>query len=116
MRAVGLFACNADAFFRWSNYHERARVQPNWPCQLVADLIFFSHGTVGNCSSDRALLHFCKCLADADRPVDDRLGATNDPVPILQTLASEILAPFPMESAISGVMQHNDRAYSTRTR
>ena len=43
-------------------------------------------------------------------------GATNDPVPILQTLASEILAPFPMESAISGVMQHNDRAYSTRTR
>ena len=42
-------------------------------------------------------------------------GATNDPLPT-NILAGDILVPFPMESAISGVMQHNDRAYSTRTR
>ncbi len=34
-------------------------------------------------------------------------GATNDPVPTGQTLASEILVPYPMESAISGVMQYH---------
>src|SRR6516164_917363 len=34
-------------------------------------------------------------------------GATNDPTPTNQTLASEILVPYPMESAISGVMQYS---------
>jgi len=34
-------------------------------------------------------------------------GATNDPVPIGQTLANQILVPYPMESAISGVMKYN---------
>ncbi len=33
-------------------------------------------------------------------------GATNDPVPTGQTLSSQILVPYPMESAISGVMQY----------
>src|SRR5277367_434974 len=33
-------------------------------------------------------------------------GATNDPVPTNQTLSSQILVPYPMESAISGVMQY----------
>jgi beta-galactosidase/beta-glucuronidase len=33
-------------------------------------------------------------------------GATNDPVPAGQTLSSQILVPYPMESAISGVMQY----------
>ena len=42
-------------------------------------------------------------------------GATNDPLPT-NILAGDILVPFQMESAISGVIQHNDRAYSTRTR
>ncbi len=41
-------------------------------------------------------------------------GATNDPVPTNQTLAKEILVPFPMESALSGVMQHYDRAWYRR--
>src|SRR6267142_7220387 len=35
-------------------------------------------------------------------------GATNNPVPTGQTLSSEILVPFPMESALSGYMQHHD--------
>jgi len=34
-------------------------------------------------------------------------GATNDAVPTGQTLASQILVPYPMESAISGVMQYH---------
>jgi autotransporter-associated beta strand protein len=33
-------------------------------------------------------------------------GATNDPVPAGQNLAGVILVPFPMESALSGVMQY----------
>lgn len=33
-------------------------------------------------------------------------GATNDPVPTGQNLAGVILVPFPMESALSGVMQY----------
>jgi hypothetical protein len=35
-------------------------------------------------------------------------GATYDPVPTGQTLSSQILVPYPMESAISGVMQYNE--------
>src|ERR1051325_5112673 len=34
-------------------------------------------------------------------------GATNDPVPTNQTLSGDILVPFPMESALSGVMQYH---------
>jgi hypothetical protein len=41
-------------------------------------------------------------------------GATNDPVPINQTLAQEILVPFPMESALSGHMQHHDFSWYRR--
>src|SRR6202000_828635 len=33
-------------------------------------------------------------------------GATNDAVPTGQTLSGEILVPYPMESAISGVLPH----------
>src|SRR5882724_7556699 len=40
---------------------------------------------------------------------------TNDPVPVNQTLLSQILVPFPMESAISGVKQYHDRAWYRRT-
>ncbi|HEU5069223.1 MAG TPA: LamG-like jellyroll fold domain-containing protein [Verrucomicrobiae bacterium] len=42
-------------------------------------------------------------------------GAANDSVPTHQTLAGDILVPYPMESALSGVMQHYDRAWYRRT-
>ena len=42
-------------------------------------------------------------------------GTTNDSVPVNQKLADEILVPFPMESALSGVMKHHDRAWYRRT-
>src|SRR6266850_1714795 len=42
-------------------------------------------------------------------------GATNDPVPTNQTLSAEILVPFPMESALSGHMQHHDFSWYRRT-
>src|SRR5580704_3126428 len=35
-------------------------------------------------------------------------GATDDPVPTGVTLSNQILVPYPMESAISGVMQYNE--------
>ncbi|HEY1786549.1 MAG TPA: glycoside hydrolase family 2 TIM barrel-domain containing protein, partial [Verrucomicrobiae bacterium] len=42
-------------------------------------------------------------------------GATNDPVPVGQTLSSQILVPYPMESAISGVMQYSEFSWYRRT-
>jgi len=42
-------------------------------------------------------------------------GATNDPVPINQNLSDTILVPFPMESALSGVMQHHPHSWYRRT-
>ncbi|HEY4415161.1 MAG TPA: LamG-like jellyroll fold domain-containing protein [Verrucomicrobiae bacterium] len=42
-------------------------------------------------------------------------GATNDPVPVGQTLTGQILVPFPMESAISGVMQYHAFSWYRRT-
>src|SRR5580692_3777223 len=42
-------------------------------------------------------------------------GATNDPVPTGQTLSSRILVPYPMESAISGVMQYSEFSWYRRT-
>ncbi|MGA3008504.1 MAG: sugar-binding domain-containing protein, partial [Opitutaceae bacterium] len=42
-------------------------------------------------------------------------GAVNDPVPVGKTLAGNILVPFPMESALSGVMAHYDRTWYRRT-
>jgi hypothetical protein len=42
-------------------------------------------------------------------------GATNDPVPSGQTLSDEILVPYPMESAISGVMQYHEFSWYRRT-
>jgi fibronectin type 3 domain-containing protein len=42
-------------------------------------------------------------------------GATNDPVPTGQTLSSQILVPYPMESAISGVMQYSAFSWYRRT-
>jgi len=41
-------------------------------------------------------------------------GATNDPVPTGQTLSGEILVPYPMESAISGVMQYQPFSWYRR--
>jgi hypothetical protein len=41
-------------------------------------------------------------------------GNAGDPVPA-GTLSSEILVPFPMESAISGVKQHHDYSWYRRT-
>src|SRR5437879_8662339 len=40
---------------------------------------------------------------------------SNSPVPVNQTLSAEILVPFPMESAISGVQEYHDRAWYRRT-
>ena len=42
-------------------------------------------------------------------------GAINDPVPTNQTLAREILVPFPMESALSGIQEYHDRSWYRRT-
>ncbi len=42
-------------------------------------------------------------------------GATNDPVPVGQTLSSEILVPFPMESALSGVKHYYPFSWYRRT-
>jgi hypothetical protein len=42
-------------------------------------------------------------------------GATNDPVPVGQTLSNQILVPYPMESAISGVMQYSEFSWYRRT-
>ena len=41
-------------------------------------------------------------------------GTANDAVPAGQTLSSQILVPFPVESAISGVMEHHDRLWYRR--
>lgn len=41
-------------------------------------------------------------------------GAAGDSVPAKQKLAEEILVPFPMESALSGVMQHHERSWYRR--
>jgi len=42
-------------------------------------------------------------------------GATNQPAPTNQTLTGEILVPFPMESALSGVMQYHAHSWYRRT-
>ncbi len=42
-------------------------------------------------------------------------GATNDPVPAGQNLSGAILVPFPMESALSGVMQYHAFSWYRRT-
>ena len=41
-------------------------------------------------------------------------GNNGDPVPTGQTLSGDILVPFPVESAISGVMQHSERLWYRR--
>lgn len=41
-------------------------------------------------------------------------GATNDPVPAGQNLSGTILVPFPMESALSGVMQYHEFSWYRR--
>lgn len=41
-------------------------------------------------------------------------GAVDDPVPASQELSGEILVPYPMESALSGVMQHHPRSWYRR--
>src|SRR5882672_9673268 len=38
-------------------------------------------------------------------------GATNDPVPTNQTLSGDILVPFPMEAALSGVAEYHARSW-----
>ncbi len=42
-------------------------------------------------------------------------GSESDPVPANQTLSGEILVPYPMESALSGVKEHHERAWYRRT-
>jgi len=42
-------------------------------------------------------------------------GATNDPPPTNQTLSSTILVPYPMESAVSGVMEYHAWSWYRRT-
>jgi hypothetical protein len=42
-------------------------------------------------------------------------GATNQPVPTNQVLSGEILVPFPMESALSGVAKYNVHSWYRRT-
>ncbi len=42
-------------------------------------------------------------------------GGLNDPVPTNQVLSGEILVPFPMESALSGVMRYHERSWYRRT-
>ncbi len=42
-------------------------------------------------------------------------GAEGDAAPIGKTLGSEICVPYPVESALSGVMEHHDRLWYRRT-
>ncbi|MBN2162776.1 MAG: hypothetical protein JXR25_15270 [Pontiellaceae bacterium] len=42
-------------------------------------------------------------------------GSAGDSVPSNQALSDEILVPYPMESALSGVMEHHERAWYRRT-
>jgi len=42
-------------------------------------------------------------------------GTANDPVPTNQALAGEILVPYPMESALSGVAEYHARSWYRRT-
>ncbi len=42
-------------------------------------------------------------------------GNSGDAAPFGKTLGSEILVPFPVESALSGVMEHHDRLWYRRT-
>jgi len=42
-------------------------------------------------------------------------GAPSDPPPFGQTLSGQILAPYPMESALSGVMQYYEYSWYRRT-
>ena len=42
-------------------------------------------------------------------------GNEGDAVPAGQTLSSQILVPFPVESALSGVMEHHDRLWYRRS-
>ena len=42
-------------------------------------------------------------------------GYSTDTVPVGQTLGSEIMVPYPVESAISGIKQHFDRVWYRRT-
>ncbi|MFT3786235.1 MAG: glycoside hydrolase family 2 TIM barrel-domain containing protein [Tepidisphaeraceae bacterium] len=42
-------------------------------------------------------------------------GKADDATPVGQKLSSEILVPFPVESAISGVMEHHDRIWYRRS-
>ncbi len=42
-------------------------------------------------------------------------GAANEAAPIGKTLASEILVPFAVESALSGVMEHHERLWYRRS-
>ncbi|MDB6108550.1 MAG: glycoside hydrolase family 2, partial [Pedosphaera sp.] len=42
-------------------------------------------------------------------------GTISDPVPTNQILAREILVPFPMESALSGIAEYHDRSWYRRT-
>ena len=42
-------------------------------------------------------------------------GGEGDAVPVNQNLSREILVPFPMESALSGVMEHHERSWYRRT-
>ena len=41
-------------------------------------------------------------------------GSVGDAVPANKNLTGEILVPFPMESALSGVMQYHERAWYRR--
>ncbi|MBA3937105.1 MAG: glycoside hydrolase family 2 [Planctomycetes bacterium] len=42
-------------------------------------------------------------------------GAAGDATPTGKTLSSEILVPYPVESALSGVMEHHERLWYRRT-
>ena len=42
-------------------------------------------------------------------------GAEGDAVPFNQKLSGQIMVPFPVESALSGVMEHHDRLWYRRT-
>ncbi len=44
-----------------------------------------------------------------------RSGAAGDAVPAGKTLPGQILVPFPVESALSGVMEHHERLWYRRT-
>ena len=102
-----------------------------WPCFLV--LLMALHAGAWQMKQSPLMTRWA-ALVDTNNPLPEyprpqfvrtnwmnlngiwqfQAGATNDPVPVGQTLSSQILVPYPMESAISGIMQYSEFSWYRR--